>query len=98
MNLEKEIMGKLSQEMAREIDKEIIDNIVIEMLIKDGWTQAKINPPFSEYGMMGNRFEEWYSRTAEWVHLNATGDYKLVKGRWIFENGSDATMFILKWA
>jgi hypothetical protein len=98
MNLEKEIMGKLSQEMAREIDKEIIDNIVIEMLTKDGWTQTKLNPAFSEYGMMGKPFEDWYSQTAEWVHLNATGDYKLVKGQWIFEKGADATMFILKWA
>jgi hypothetical protein len=40
----------------------------------------------------------WYTDTAEWVHKNATGDYKLLKGQWLFEEPKDATMFILRWS
>ena len=97
MNLEEEIMEKMSRDMARDIDKEIMDTMVMEMLINDGWTPTKIDPGFTDLGMLSGRYEEWYSQTAEWVHLNATGDYKLIKGQWIFEKGADATMFILKW-
>jgi hypothetical protein len=49
-------------------------------------------------GMLSGKFEEWYSRTAEWIHLNAQGDYKLVKGQWLFKDPRDATMFILRWS
>lgn len=98
MNLEEEIVNNLSQELAREIDKEILDNIIMDQLIREGWTPTKINPGFVDLGMLSGRYEQWYSQTAEWVHLNATGDYKLIKGQWIFEKGADATMFILKWA
>jgi hypothetical protein len=45
-----------------------------------------------------SRFDDWYSETAEWIHLNAQGDYKLLKGQWLFKDPKDATMFILRWA
>ena len=96
--LEEEMVERMAKEMAREIDQEIIDILVIEMLTDEGWTQTKINPPLSEYGMMGKPFEEWYSKTAEWVHINAQGEYKLIKGQWLFKDSRDATMFILRWS
>jgi hypothetical protein len=88
------IIDNLAKEMADDIDQ----GIMMDMLTKDGWTQTKINPAFSEYSMMGKPFEDWYGRTAEWVHLNAKGDYKLLKGQWLFKDPKDATMFILRWS
>ena len=101
MNTSNNIIGQIIDEqgkqMARAIDKEIMDTITMEILINEGWTQTNVNPAFSKYGMMSVPFEDWYSRTAEWVHLNAKGDYKLVKGQWLFKDPKDATMFILRW-
>ena len=92
------ILDEAGKRMAREIDQEVIDTITMEILNKEGWTQTNVNPAFSKYGMMSVPFEDWYSRTAEWIHLNAQGDYKLLKGQWLFEDPKDATMFILRWS
>jgi len=93
-----QILDEAGKQMARHIDSEIINNTLIEMLTKDGWTQTRVNPAFSEYGMMSVPFEDWYTQTAEWIHLNAQGDYKLLKGQWLFKDPRDATMFILRWS
>lgn len=96
--LEQEMLDRTAKRMADEIDRGIIENITLEILIEDGWTQTKINPPLSKYGMMGEPFEDWYSKTAEWCHLYAQGEYKLLKGQWLFNDPRDATMFILRWS
>jgi len=98
MGLEEELLSRASKELAREIDSEIIQTIMIQMLTDEGWIQTKINPAFSNHGMMSVPFEDWYSTTAEWIHINATGDYKLLKGQWLFKEPKDATMFILRWS
>ena len=96
--LEQDVMDRMTKQMADEIDQEIIDNITLEILIEDGWIQTNLNPAFSEYGMTKKPFEDWYSKTAEWCHLYAQGEYKLVKGQWLFNDPRDATMFILRWS
>jgi hypothetical protein len=83
-----------AQRMARDIDQGILGN----MLIESGWTPVNINPAFPEYGMLTRPYEDWYSRTAEWVHTNARGEYRLIKGVWIFQDPRDATLFILRWS
>jgi hypothetical protein len=83
--------------MSRYIDSEIINSTLIEMLTKDGWTQTRVNPAFTDMGMLSGKFEDWYAQTGEWIHLNAQGDYKLIKGQWLFKDPRDATMFILRW-
>jgi hypothetical protein len=90
-------MGK---DMAREIDKGLLIDLAIKSLVSEGWIQTKINPAFTDIGMniVPSRFDDWYSQTAEWIHLNAQGDYKLLKGQWLFKDPRDATMFILRWA
>jgi hypothetical protein len=98
MGLEEDILDRMSKDMAREIDKELLDDLMIDVLTKDGWIQTKINPAFPPNGMMSGNVSDWYSKTAEWIHLNARGDYKLLKGQWVFEDPKDATMFILRWA
>ena len=96
MGLEEEFASILSEEIAREIDKEILDTLILDVLTSEGWVQTKINPAFGLYSVHNN--SSWYAETAEWVHINATGDYKLLKGQWLFEEPKDATMFILKWS
>jgi hypothetical protein len=96
MRLEEELLNRASNELARAIDREIIETLVIDMLTDEGWTQTKINPAFTVMGPI--TFDDWYSQTAEWIHINATGDYKLLKGQWLFKDPKDATMFILRWS
>ena len=91
------MLDRMAEEMAREIDKELLDDLMIDVLTKDGWTQTKVNPAFTDMGMLSGRFEDWYARTGKWIHKNAQGDYKLIKGQWLFKDPRDATMFILKW-
>ena len=98
--LEQDMLDRIGKDIAREIDKELLDDLMINVLTKDGWIQTKINPAFTDIGMniVPSRFDDWYSETAEWIHLNAQGDYKLLKGQWLFKDPKDATMFILRWA
>jgi hypothetical protein len=95
-DLENKIAQTLADEIAKEIDKEILDTIMIDVLKDEGWTETKVNPAFSKLGPV--TFDDWYSLTAEWVHLNAQGDYKLLKGQWLFKDPRDATAFLLRWS
>ena len=96
--LEEEIANDMATRIAKQIDRELLDDIMIAVLTDEGWTATTVNPAFTDMGMLSGRYEEWYSQTAEWIHLNAQGDYKLVKGQWLFEDPRDATMFILRWS
>lgn len=98
MSLEQDMLDRMGKEMAQEIDQGLMDDITIAILINDGWTETKVNPAFTDMGMLSGRFEDWYARTGEWIHKNAQGDYKLIKGQWLFKDPRDATMFILKWS
>lgn len=95
MGLEEDITQSLADEIAREIDKEILDTLMIDILVDEGWTATKLNPAF---GKSIVPHVDWYIETAEWVHLNAQGDYKLLRGQWLFKDPKDATMFILRWS
>lgn len=97
-DLENKIAQTLADKIAKEIDKEILDTLMIDVLKDEGWIATKVNPAFTDMGMLSGRFENWYSETAEWIHLNARGDYKLLKGQWLFKDPRDATAFLLKWS
>lgn len=90
-SVEDEIMRTMAEEIAREIDKEIVDTIMIDVLTKEGW----IVTDCSKESVIGS---DWYADTAEWIHINATGDYKLLRGKWVFERREDAVLFTLKWS
>jgi hypothetical protein len=96
--LEEEIANDLATRMAKQIDRELLDDIMIAVLTDEGWTATTVNPAYTDMGMLSGKYEEWYSKTAEWIHINAQGDYKLVKGQWLFKDPRDATMFILRWS
>ena len=98
MRLEQDIANDLATKIAKQIDKELLDDLMIDVLKNEGWIATKVDPAFTDIGMVSGRFNEWYSQTAEWIHLNAQGDYKLLKGQWLFKDPRDATMFILRWS
>jgi hypothetical protein len=96
MGLEEKFAKQLSDEIAREIDKEILETLMIDVLTDKGWIQTKINPAFGNNTAMYR--STWYAETAEWIHMHATGDYKMLRGQWLFKEPKDATMFILRWS
>lgn len=97
MNLQDEVIEALGQSISRAIDAEILDDIMINVLKDEGWTATIINPAY-EPPLVRITESDWYSETAEWIHLNATGNYKLLKGQWYFERQEDAVMFTLRWS
>ena len=95
--LEDEFLDLAAKDIARQIDSELLDTIMLDVLRDDGWTVTAMNPAY-EPPLIRTGHAEWYSETAEWIHLNATGDYKLLRGQWVFENKEDAVMFTLRWS
>jgi len=95
MTLQNDIAQSLANELKNHIDKEIMDGFMTDILVEEGWIKTKINPAFT--GSIAPEID-WYVQTAEWIHINAKGDYKLLKGQWLFKDPRDATMFILRWS
>lgn len=95
MNLQDQIISDIAAKMQQEIDSDLLDTIMTESLLDDGWIETKVNPAFDPRS--SHLYNNWYTETAEWCHLNATGDYKLLRGQWIFEKSEDATLFLLRW-
>jgi hypothetical protein len=88
-----ELVDHMAKQYADHIDKEILDMIMIDALKTEGWTETNINPAFGPSVALS----DWYIETASWIHLNATDDYKLIRGQWLFKNPADATLFVLRW-
>ena len=84
MKLEEEILEQAGQEMAREIDREILWG----MLIGIGWTRVTLS---SETAMTQA------TRILEWLTQNCQAPYEKHRSDFIFEDSRDATMFILRW-
>jgi hypothetical protein len=91
-----EMLDMAAKDIAKQIDKELLDTIMIDVLTKEGWAVTSMNPAFGK-GSISTEIN-WYTETAEWIHINATGDYKLLRGQWLFEKKEDAVMFTLKWS
>lgn len=83
IDIEKELMESLANEMRKTMDFEVL----CELLIPEGYTRFEI-----DYGSSKTWFE-----VMEWVANTATGEYREHNGTWLFENTKDATMFKLKW-
>lgn len=94
--LQDEILDMMAADFAKHIDKDIIDTIMIDVLKDEGWAVTNINPAYGNSSIVNEI--DWYAQTAEWIHINATDDYKLLKGQWLFKNKEDAVMFTLKWS
>jgi hypothetical protein len=90
-SLADDIIDLAAKEMQQEIDKEIMGTIEAEYLFGNGWRDSPVTKPWGP-------FHTWEAETAEWCHLNCTGDYKYVLHRWWFEHPADATAFTLRFA
>ena len=86
-----DFMDEAARLSAQEIDREMMESIEAECLLGNGWKESPLRKPWGP-------FSNWEAETAQWCHLNCTGDYKYVLSHWWFENPADATAFTLKFA
>jgi hypothetical protein len=83
MSLEDEIAAAISMEIAREIDSEIIAD-----LLKDiGWTSIQFE--FKD--------EDHSNDVNFWLLENCQQQWRRLKRRFLFEDQVDAQQFILRW-
>jgi hypothetical protein len=85
MTVEEEIAAKLSNEIARHIDFEIL----LDVLIACGWTKVDL-----KFSLNRKRSID----ILEWCEENTQGKYKRQDGTFIFEDQGDAVNFTLRWA
>ena len=71
-------------EMKEQIDWQVLVNILTTG--PDAWTQIDLDL-------------DWYHAcsVATWLQKNATGEFKHCYNTWLFQNGVDATAFVLQW-
>ena len=84
MNLEEEILNNAGNEMAREIDREVLWG----MLTHIGWTRVVIP---AEIAMVNATLIK------EWLEINCANPYEKYRSDFIFEDEKDAVNFILRW-
>ena len=81
MNIEHEFLEKLSDDMAKEIDY----NILVDVL---KWTRVELLPFTDRYNAVD---------IADWCHDNCTGKFMNFGVKFAFEKSKDAEWFILRW-
>jgi hypothetical protein len=83
-SIEQEIADKMGNDMAREIDREVLWG----MLKGIGWTRVMLD-----------RFQDNNHAVdiTHWLALNCQGAYERNGRDFIFEDSKDATLFILRW-
>jgi hypothetical protein len=84
MNLEEEIANKMSNDLSREIDREVLWG----MLTGIGWTRVMLSR------LQDNRHA---IDITYWLKENCQGAYERNGRDFLFESTKDATMFTLKW-
>lgn len=72
--------------LQEEIDREIVEELMLVTHLEDGWIEPKF------------KYDKSNADIGAWVHVHAQGEYKNLNGKWVFKNGADATAFTLKWA
>jgi hypothetical protein len=84
MTIEEEIANKMGNQMAREIDREILWG----MLQGIGWTRVMID-----------RFQDNNHAVdiTYWLEENIKNSFERSGADFIFENEKDALLFILRW-
>lgn len=87
------MMQILAEEIAKEIDQEIINGIARETLMKQGWVKASFTTDRFVFP-----FEYRLDEVSAWIHTNATGEYKIFGKEFWFQRKKDLTAFILKWS
>ena len=81
MNLSEEIINKAGDQMAKDIDTQVLLSAL-------GWTSVKLkrfNDGIEAVDII------------EWIDTNCTGEWKNLGTRFIFEKKQDAEWFSLRW-
>jgi hypothetical protein len=84
MTIEKMLAAQLSEEIAKEIDFEIL----IDVLRGQGWTKLEL-PSMQGMTMAVD--------ILDWVQENSTGKHAHFGRTFLFENAQDATAMALRW-
>ena len=84
MSIEEEILNKAGNEMAREIDREILWG----MLQGIGWTRVMLNRLQDNNHAIDITY---------WLEENIKNPFERNGRDFLFEDEKDATMFILRW-
>ena len=79
-------MSAWAKALQEEIDKEIVEELMLTMHLTEGWIEPKF------------KYDKSNADIGAWVHVHAQGEYKNLNGKWVFKNGADATAFTLRWA
>jgi len=74
--------------LADEIQKEIDNEIMIDMLVLGGWTKVELE-------RLKDRYES--IDIEQWIDENCTGKHAKLGRTFVFEKKQDAEWFILKW-
>lgn len=85
MNLEDEIANELSNQIAQEIDFELLTDV----LVACGWTKIVLKK--AALPCTGVELHEWRER-------NLKGRWKAHERVWLFEKAEDALVFTLRWS
>lgn len=85
MNITDEIIDQTSQQMAKEIDRQILWGFLSE----SGWTHIKL-----ERSVDHTLSEDINS----WISENHKDEILQHENEFLFRNECDATMFVLRWA
>ena len=83
VNVEEEIINNAAQQMAKEIDFQLLCGLLEEL----GWTKVVLRPMTKEYG----------DAIDYWTETQLKGNFKTMGLVWIFEDRGDAVNFTLKW-
>lgn len=81
MNLENELLDNLADDMAKEIDYDMLVNLL-------NWTRVELPPFTSRYDAVD---------IADWCTDNCTGKFMNFGVKFAFEKSKDAEWFILRW-
>ncbi len=84
MDLEKDIVDKMGQALANEMDQ----HILIGFMLALGWKEVIADP--WQHGSL--------SVIQGWIENNIANPYMNMGNRWVFEQEKDAPMFALKWS
>ena len=83
MTLEEEMLEQASVRMMKEIDFQILADMLVEL----GWVRVVLKPVTHEQGV----------HVDHWVKTYCKGAVETMGLVWLFEDPKDATWFTMKW-
>ena len=84
MNLEEELLNKAGNDMAREIDREVLWGIFEGI----GWTRFKISRLTDNNHAID---------ITNWFEDNCRGQFERNGAEFLFEDSKDAVLFMMRW-